>query len=155
MSERTRLDVIVEEELNRTFYCVGGQLEGQREVCDRIAERAFRHGAEQEWKNPHRYPDSREPVPAPAQEKRCSSRVGDGHPYKPPVGICAVEGCGVPHYGHVPPAEEKSADRRKGQRRRGLEISAVLRDGARHFHFNQQTICAFPFDRRSGDDKRR
>lgn len=38
----------------------------------------------------------------PCDKRGAKSRVGDGHPYKPPVGLCSVDGCGVAAYLHDP-----------------------------------------------------
>ena len=123
---RTRLDEIVEEEIDRFVFGDKAQIY-LREV--RIAERAFRHGVElgqyAGWiacKNGHGVFTGQEVQPAPAEEKPCN-RVGCGWVQGPHIHAAAhvEEKCPDEcwhgrnswlHGLHIP-----LPDRRKGERR--------------------------------------
>lgn len=102
---RTKLDEIVEEEMGEAH---GPQITFGA-ICGRIAESCFRHGVEraqdrEQW-NPG---DPSKVEPAPAEEK-CPCGC-------PPWDCCYKD----------PATGEVSRDRRKAERRKGLEVAAVL-----------------------------
>ena len=142
--ERTKLDEIVEEEWGAAGYIWDLILPAKR-----IAERAFRHGAEQAHEEQLKWftyahgmkpVDLRDVQPEPAEEK------GWRHPYKPPIGVCQIPGCTDPPFEHP-------VDRRKGQRRQGIVPSDCLQtlDGKRWYGYPGTIIP----DRRSGNDRRK
>lgn len=136
---RTRLDEIVEEEMLRGLMPNHGiPFEKQARA---VAERAFRHGVEQEFRAPKIFDWY-------AEGNEMRVRVKSQHAVQPaPAGIVFGENTNTTFY-----------ERRRGERRKkAARLSAVCdhkTDGERGI-YEMEYINGWYFDRRSGKDRRK